>query len=215
PGKEEEKMMSVREHYNDWSATYDSVENKTRDLEAIACRTILSGSKPDSVIEIGCGTGKNTSWFATIATNVTAVDFSEQMLEKAAAKVSAANVVFRQADISLPWRFTDREADLISCSLVLEHIGDLQHVFNSAGDHLRKGGLFYICELHPCKQYSGSKARFESQGALQVLQFHVHHLSDYLSAAAAAGFRLQQLNEWFDEPRGESMPRLLSFLFSK
>ena len=35
--------MNNREAYNSWSESYDTVENKTRDLEARALREIVSG----------------------------------------------------------------------------------------------------------------------------------------------------------------------------
>ena len=50
--------MNVREAYNAWSATYDAVENKTRDLEARALRESVSAAEALDILEIGCGTGK-------------------------------------------------------------------------------------------------------------------------------------------------------------
>ncbi len=54
--------MQTRDAYNNWSGTYDIVENKTRDLEAKAIRSILKEVQVDHILEIGCGTGKNTVW---------------------------------------------------------------------------------------------------------------------------------------------------------
>ncbi len=53
---------SVNESYDIWSEVYDSVENKTRDLEKIAAKNVLSKYKFKTLIELGCGTGKNTEW---------------------------------------------------------------------------------------------------------------------------------------------------------
>jgi hypothetical protein len=52
--------MSVRKAYDTWSSSYDTDENKTRDLEAIALRTMLEAIPFENCLEIGCGTGKNT-----------------------------------------------------------------------------------------------------------------------------------------------------------
>jgi ubiquinone/menaquinone biosynthesis C-methylase UbiE len=68
--------MSVQRSYDSWSSTYDTVENKTRDLEKFACREILEEIPFETVIELGCGTGKNTEWLVTKAKHVTAVDLS-------------------------------------------------------------------------------------------------------------------------------------------
>ncbi len=207
--------MSTRQLYDRWSATYDDVENKTRDLEKIAGQQILRDIIADSIIEIGCGTGKNTEWLADKATHLTAVDLSSQMLDRARDKVKRDNVIFQQADITQGWDFTDRKADLITCSLILEHISDLFPVFQDVKDHLKENGHFYVCELHPFKQYGGSKARFETTEGTQVLDCYIHHVSDYLNAASRNELVLVQMNEWFDDNDRAGIPRLVSFLFRK
>jgi ubiquinone/menaquinone biosynthesis C-methylase UbiE len=115
----------------------------------------------------------------------------------------------------LPWDFVSGEVDLITCSLILEHIENLPFIFSQAAGVLQPGGHFYICELHPYKQYSGSKARFETAEGLQVLECFVHHVSDYVEAALANGFMVATLQEWFDEDDRSNPPRLLSFVFQK
>jgi ubiquinone/menaquinone biosynthesis C-methylase UbiE len=53
--------MNVQEAYNHWSATYDTDTNLTRDLDRLVTTNTLSNLKFKSAIELGCGTGKNTS----------------------------------------------------------------------------------------------------------------------------------------------------------
>ena len=78
--------MNVQQSYNYWAEQYDTNDNKTRDLEAIALRKTLSNISFDSVLEIGCGTGKNTAWLLEKAKQVTAIDLSEEMLGKSKRK---------------------------------------------------------------------------------------------------------------------------------
>ena len=206
--------MSVQKAYDQWSATYDEVENKTRDLEKRACEEVLSSIAFDDVIELGSGTGKNTSWLAERAKHVLSIDLSEEMQAIAKRKVDASNVRFEISDINHEWRFDPADpADLITCSLILEHIEDLRHVFSQAADHVRPGGYFYICELHPFKQYAGSKARFETSEGVEVVECYVHNVTDYTDAAAANGFSLKRIDEWFDDQDRTQIPRLISFLF--
>ncbi len=134
--------MSTQALYNQWSAPYDEVENKTRDLEKIACQQLLSNIPADSIIELGCGTGKNTEWLAEKATHLTCIDLSEEMMAKAKEKIRNNNVVFQQADITQPWLFTNCKADLITCSLILEHIEDLSFIFQQVKNHLKENGHF-------------------------------------------------------------------------
>ena len=207
--------MSTQHHYNQWSATYDSIENKTRDLEKAAGQQVLSTIAFSTVLELGCGTGKNTAWLIKKTKHLLAVDLSEGMIARAKEKIQNKQVRFLQADITKPWEFVTQHVDLITCSLILEHINDLFFIFQQASQALRPSGYFYICELHPYKQYTGSKARFESEAGLQVLECFLHHASDYFDAAITNGFVCKGLNEWFDEHDRTRPPRLLSFLFQK
>lgn len=206
--------MSNQAIYGRWSETYDTVENKTRDLERVACRQVLSTVDFREVIELGCGTGKNTVWLAERAVHVTAVDFSPEMQAIAREKAFGSNVDFALADITQPWDFAEQKADLVTASLVLEHIEDLDAIFAEAAAHLHSGGSFYVCELHPFRQYAGSKARFELEGKTTELECTTHHVSDYTDAAKGR-FEIERLGEWFDEGARTGAPRLISFLFRR
>jgi len=205
--------MDTQKAYNHWAATYDTDSNKTRDMELVAGQEILSGADCTRVLELGCGTGKNTLWLSQRAACHTAVDFSEDMMKLARQKVTAPHVQFRQADITQPWNFG--AATLITCSLVLEHIADIDFIFRQAARALEPGGQLYLCELHPYKQLQGSRARFERGEELVLIPYFVHHISDYYQGAGKAGLQCRRLVEWFDGADRTTLPRLVSFLFQK
>lgn len=204
--------MSVQKAYDNWSAQYDTNINKTRDLEALALRETLTNIEFDTCLEIGCGTGKNTAWLMTKAKNITAVDLSAEMLTKAKQKIDNKNVHFIQADILQDWNFIDTKFNLVSCSLVLEHIEDLDPIFKKISKIITADGYVYIGELHPFKQYSGSKARFNTDEGDQIVSCFNHHLSDFTKAANDNGFEIVHINEYFDEDDRTSIPRILSIL---
>ena len=207
--------MDIQNAYDEWSATYDADENLTRDLDQTTTRSLLADFKPDSILELGCGTGKNTVFLAQIGKQVHALDFSPGMVEKARAKVRAENVRFEMADLTRRWPCEADTYDLIVCNLVLEHIENLSHIFSEAQRTLRPSGRFFINELHPFKQYDGKKARF-SRGAQTVeVDAFVHHISDFIHAAMENGLRLSSLNEYWHEEDAGKLPRLVSFLFEK
>lgn len=204
--------MNNEQAYNVWAENYDTVNNKTRDLEAIALRKSVFVSQPSNVLEIGCGTGKNTEWLVSKAERLIAADFSAEMLAKARVKIKAENVEFRQFDLREDWDFAESEFDLITCSLALEHIEKIDFVFAQANRVLRRGGRFYIGELHPFKQYLGSKARFEVDSGVFELECFVHHVSEFFAAAKNNDFECIELKEWFDDDKRE-IPRLLTMIF--
>lgn len=205
--------MSISESYNAWSTTYDAMPNKTRDLDKLATQRVLADYNFEHILECGCGTGKNSLWLMTKSKQLTGLDFSEKMLAKAKEKIQSSQVNFIQTDLNNPWPVQANAADLVTLNLVLEHINDLDHIFKQARQSLQKNGLLFICELHPFKQYKGSKARFHNGQEEQVLEVYTHHVSEYLGQAKTNGFQLLQLNEWFDEPEAGEIPRLISFLF--
>ena len=207
--------MNTQQAYNAWASQYDTNLNKTRDLEAIALRSNLATINFNRCFEIGCGTGKNTAWFAEKAKHVTAVDLSEEMLAKAKEKVSSDKVEFKQEDITKDWTFRNGLYDLVSFSLVLEHIDNLDHIFKEVSASLNTGGYVYIGELHPFKQYNGSKARFETGTGIQVVQCFNHHLSDFLLPAKKYGLSVVDINEYFDDDNRNEIPRILTILFRK
>ncbi len=204
--------MKINDAYNQWAAKYDTNENKTRDLDALATRQSLANIPFSSVLELGCGTGKNTIWLSDQAESVLAVDFSREMLQIARQKIKKDTTTFVEADLLQPWTFIQQPVDLISTNLVLEHIEDLGPIFQKVKPWLAPNGHFFICEFHPFKQYQGSKARFEEEGATITLTAFTHHLSEYLEAAKAAELELLEIKEWFDDGKKE-VPRLISFLF--
>ena len=207
--------MSVQKAYDSWSQTYDTDENLTRDLDQNVTRDSLANLHFDSILEIGCGTGKNTVFLAQIGENVHAVDFSQGMMERAKEKVQAENVRFSMMDITHKWNFEDGSFDLIVCNLVLEHIQDLAFIFAEAARTLEEKGRFFVNELHPFKQYEGKKARFYKDGETTEVDAFVHHMSDFLGAATKNGLALIKLNAYWHEDDINQPPRLVSFMFEK
>jgi len=206
--------MDTRQAYDLWSRQYDTDDNKTRDLEGLAMRATLGHMSFTTCLEAGCGTGKNSEWLIKRCRELVAVDLSEGMLAFAREKYSSPGVRFVQADIRQDWSFVGGRVDLVTFSLVLEHVEVLDHVFKQAAIKLTPGGHVYVGELHPFKQYMGTKARFERNGNLQVVPCFNHHISDFTHAAVQNGFELVDINEHFDND-GRSIPRVLTLLFRK
>lgn len=207
--------MSVQKAYDQWASQYDTNENKTRDLEARSLRETVGAIGFESCIELGCGTGKNTEWLATKAGEVFSVDLSEEMLALARKKVKEGHVKFQQVNLLGDWDFVEKAYDLAVFSLVLEHLEDLSAVFRQLARAVKKGGYVYIGELHPFKQYTGSKARYETDNGVEIVTCFDHHISDFTGAAAANGFSVVEIKEYFDDEERKGVPRILTILFQK
>jgi ubiquinone/menaquinone biosynthesis C-methylase UbiE len=207
--------VKTQEAYNDWSSTYDQDRNLTRDLDRTVTRDNLANLRCDSVLEMGCGTGKNTALLSEICERVYAFDFSKAMIAKARQKPRTGSVSFAVADLSQQWPCKERAVDLIVCNLVLEHISDLSFIFIEAYRALTNGGRLFVSELHPFRQYQGTKANFQREDGTTEIEAFVHHVSDFTGAATDAGFSLARMNEWWHEEDRHQPPRLVSFMFEK
>lgn len=207
--------MNIQSAYNIWAHNYDEDKNLTRDLDAIIVRKEFSEKRFTSILEIGCGTGKNTIFFSEIADKVYAIDFSEGMIEKAKDKIKSHKVNFKRADITRKWPIENSTIELIFCNLILEHIENLDFIFSEANRCLKQKGKFFINELHPFRQYEGKKATFENDGKTTQIDAFVHHISDFTNAAVNNGFKLLRLNEFWHEFDKDKLPRILSLTFTK
>ncbi len=207
--------MSIQSAYNNWSDTYDEDKNLTRDLDRIITEKNLGKLHFKSILEIGCGTGKNTNLFSSIAEMVFAVDFSEGMINKAKEKNEANNVTFIASDITKKWPAEIPLVDLVACNLILEHIEYLNFIFTEVSKKLFNGGKFYISELHPFRQYQGKKARFDREGETTHINAFIHNISDFIKAADSNNFKLLKLKEWWHVEDVNKAPRLITFLFEK
>lgn len=207
--------MSISDAYSNWSSTYDKDVNRTRDLDQQITQASLAGQRFPHIVEIGCGTGKNSLFYASLADHLLGIDFSAGMLERARQKVVLPHVTFVEADLQKRWPVASGSVDLVACNLVLEHIADLAPIFEQVARCLDTGGQFFVSELHPAKQYLGSQAQFQRNGVANKVDAFVHHLSDFLTTAEKFGLTLIRLDEWWHEADDKLPPRLVSFRWRK
>ena len=206
-------MKKIIDNYNAWAYQYDNNINPTRDLDKTVTKEFLSKIDFFKVLELGCGSGKNTEWLITKADKLVGLDFSKNMLNLARGKITSKKVTFINTNINEKWPISDDSFDLATINLTLEHIEKLDHVFNSLSMKLVQGGKCFVCELHPKKQLAGSKAQFEENGTGIVLDVFQHSEQEYIQSAERAGFNLLVKKDWYDN--GKDIPRLISFLFEK
>ncbi len=204
--------------YDAWAATYDFDINPTRDLDAAVLRSAELTVAGCDVLEVGCGTGKNTAWLAERAKTVTALDVSTRMLEQARTRIQRPDVRFIEHDIRAAWPIRDSSIDLVVGNLVLEHVERLTPVFAETFRVLRPGGRGFFCELHPERQRKGGRAQFldPSTGGTVYVIAHLHAVSEFVNTGLDAGLTLRRLSEHLESGApADAPPRLLSLLFCK
>ena len=209
------EQSEIATAYNDWAETYDTVENRTRDLAAETLRQLNLNLDDRRIVEVGCGTGRNTIWLAERSAEIVALDFSEAMLARARTRVNDPRIRFMQHDARVGWPLAAASAEVVIAMLILEHVEYLEPVFTEAARVLSRGGQFYVCELHPVLQLLGKQARFTNArtGENTLVTAFIHRTDDYLQAAEASGFELVSAVDVHDQDSEGDLPRLLSLHF--
>jgi ubiquinone/menaquinone biosynthesis C-methylase UbiE len=208
----------VAKAYDQWAETYDTDRNLTRDLAAQALKQADLSFAGRRIIEVGCGTGRNTEWLIgpAGAKDIVALDFSEEMLARARNRVRDPRVRFVQHDVRSAWPIADASADVVIAMLVLEHVEMLEPFFAEASRTLNIDGQLFICELHPTRQLMGKQACFINArtGEHTLVTAYLHETADYLKAGMSSGFELVNKGEWRDaDAQADNPPRLLSLHF--
>ena len=117
-----------------------------------------SGLTPGRAVDLGCGEGGDAIWLAERGWQVTAIDFSEAGLRKAAEHAAergvADRIEFRQADLRT-WTPEGEQWDLVtSCFLHLLDDGMLRATAQMA-EAVAPGGTLIVAGHHPDDAHSG------------------------------------------------------------
>ena len=179
-----------QKNYNIWSKFYDQYPNPTVAIDELKFPSVYSEIENQNVLEIGCGTGRHTIRLIQQGNNVTGVDLSEGMLDKAKAKINSPRVTFVHADI-LKDEIPNGPFDVAIMSLVLEHIDDLDLFFNKVRKLLKNESKFYFSEIHPFRSQKGVLAHFKTESGEEISLAGKSHADEtVIKSALRSGFKV-------------------------
>src|SRR6267154_6180862 len=96
-------VVPTQAGYDRWAELYDAEDNPLVLLEEQHIGTLIGDVAGLAVADIGCGTGRHAVRLAAAGARVTAIDFSEAMLNRARAKPGADAVAFICHDLAEPF----------------------------------------------------------------------------------------------------------------
>jgi len=166
-----QNTKNTSEYWKDWfdnrakNASSDYVLNRGTtvrydELERAAERQFLKAVDPqptDVVLDAGCGSGRNISLLSGLVKEIAAIDFSEQMLAKAHARVAdekLGNVKLMLGSVT-QLQFPNDTFDKVICASVLQYLDDddcetaLREMFRVCKDggtvvaHIKNGTSLY------------------------------------------------------------------------
>ena len=212
--------------YDAWAKTYDEDINSTIYVDELHFQKFWGNLENKKVLEIGCGSGRNTQKLVKSNHQITAIDISQKMLEKAKLKTVKNDINFICGDF-INLEIEDNDFDFVIISLVLEHIEDLNLFFTKVFSNLKSGASLFISEIHPQRMQNGSGARFidkEKNIEIRAKSF-AHKEEDFENAAKSAGFQIVQKSVFYgtsklanihiDWSKYNCMPMILVYEFIK
>ena len=127
-----------------------------------------------SLLEVGCGSGRDSFYFAEHGYSVLATDFSEVAVEKNKEKYQSENLSFEVLNISNKTSFKDNSFDVIYSRLSLHYFRDTdtKNIFEELHRILKPSGyLCFVCKSTEDPLYGNGteieKDMFESDGHIR------------------------------------------------
>lgn len=150
---------------------------------------VIKQTGAKTLIDLGCGNGRDSLFFARKGLHVTAADFSESdldQLRKLVEKKKLANIEVVRQDITR-LKFEPNSFDVIYAHLSLHYFTDkaTKRIFNQLHSLLKKDGLLFVkCKSTDDMLYGRGRAQEKN---MYSFRGHVRHFFDkeYMSALLA------------------------------
>jgi ubiquinone/menaquinone biosynthesis C-methylase UbiE len=196
--KSDPRVLPTREGYDLWAEVYDVDGNPLIALEEPRVQELLGPVSGLRVLDVGCGTGRHALRLAREGAKVEALDFSTGMLTRAREKAGALPIHFQLHDLATPLPFADDTFERVLCSLLLDHICDLDDLFSEMHRVCGAAGCLVVSVMHPAMMLRGVQARFHDPitGSEIRPESQAHTISEYVMAASRAGFRFDYVAEF-------------------
>jgi ubiquinone/menaquinone biosynthesis C-methylase UbiE len=183
-----EVAYDLTEGYRRWAETYDRL-GRLFPIEEPVMHALLDLLPPSVVLDAACGTGRHSAYLASRGHRIIGVDRSPVMLAQTRRKLPHGD--FREGSLeALP--LASATVDAMVCALALIHVPTLGPVIREYARVVHPGGRVVLSDVHPFLVLLGWRAQFRTaSGEAASIALHVHLLSDYFQAFAAAGLRVQ------------------------
>lgn len=130
--------------YKIWSPVYDKFFNSGRFLNS---RKIIfqekSFNSSQKILFVGVGTGADLEWINHHGLDITAIDYSPEMLNQAKKKFAKTSIQFLEMDAQ-QMNFMNGQFDIVVGSLILSVVPDANRCFDEMVRVLKKDGELII-----------------------------------------------------------------------
>lgn len=126
--------------FSGFAGLYDKYRPEPPDVLSLMLIQLAQTTFPKRVVDLGCGTGLSTRYWADRAHEVIGIEPSADMRHQAEAQTQASNIIYREG-FSHQTGLPDNCASIVTCSQAL-HWMEPQSTFQEAKRILISGGVF-------------------------------------------------------------------------
>jgi SAM-dependent methyltransferase len=189
------RTVDVRTGYDEWATTYEDTVEDEMDIALLKQLVTPKWSAFQAVADLGCGTGRTGAWLKSQGVqNLHGVDLAPEML-----RIAADKAVYQRLDVSnaTSTALDSGAYDLVVACLIDEHLPEVEPLYREAARLAPEDGLLLVVGYHPYFIIAaGMPTHYNSRsGEPLAIETHVHLMSDHITAAAACGWRLQEMRE--------------------
>ena len=188
-------MKDQLEHWN--HAHSEQWLHKHSSEETVFAKETASQLAPKStILELGCGEGNDSIYFAKLGHTIVATDFSDVAIKQNKKRWIDPNLTFRVQDISHPLQFDDASFDVVYARLSLHYFTDkiTREAFKEISRVLKPGGTLYFMCKSTADHIYGQGDKIEAD--MYELNGHVRHFfsKEYVSSLLdATSLKMKQL----------------------
>lgn len=188
------RSYSNKIEYNSHNALY----------ERPATISLLPDVKGLKVLDAGCGPGTYVELLADRGAVVTAVDYSEEMINYTKERLGNRAKIFKVNLNSYLDQLEDEEFDVILCSMVIHYIKDWQVLFSEFNRVLKKDGVLVFSTHHPFSDFTNHRDGnyFETELIKDewssyniIMSYYRRPLTDIFSVLKECDFRIEDVLE--------------------
>lgn len=152
-------------------------------LNGPALKRMVGNVERKQMLEIGCGEGCLSRFFAKAGAEVTAIDLSDALINAAEEEEEREQlgVKYFAADAANLDMLEHQSFDIAYCHMALEDIADHEGAIAEVSRVLKTGGRFIVVMEHPCfsvislrgKMISGWQTRLRKDGSKEYLYYRI------------------------------------------
>jgi SAM-dependent methyltransferase len=191
---------------NIWNKIYEQDSSffgeEPSDFAKSCYNTMRDNAK--TVLELGCGQGRDCLYFGTKGIKVKALDSSNLAIEQLSQRVKQANLSIEASvyDATKPLPFNDGEFDAVYSHMLFNmglKLEQLKVIFQEIRRVLKKNGFHFFSVRNQNDKFFGTGTRIDNQ-IYKINGFQIRFFTKQEIEQLSKEFRIIEIREDYEEP---------------